>query len=71
MATPTALPPDINRGPLELGITIALFALAALQIGLRLQTRIFLSRAVGWDDWFALASIVWIYPQILEDVQRI
>lgn len=51
---------------MELGITLTLFVLTTLQIGLRLHTRIFLSRAVGWDDWFAVASMVWIYPQSLK-----
>jgi len=51
-------PPDINKGPMEVGIDLTLLILTLLQIGLRLHTRIYVSRAVGWDDWFAVASVV-------------
>jgi len=53
------LPPDVNKGPMELGIAITLTVLALIQVGLRLHTRIFVSRAMGWDDWLAAASMVW------------
>ena len=52
------LPPDVNKGPMELAIDLTLLVLTLLQIALRLHTRIYVSRAVGWDDWFAVASVV-------------
>ena len=58
MASPTDLPPDVSKGPLLLGVVLALLVLTLLHVGLRLQTRIFLSRAIGWDDYFALAAMV-------------
>jgi len=62
MATSTSSsinqPPDTNQGPLALGILISLVSIAFIHILVRLQTRIFLSKAVGWDDFFAAASMV-------------
>jgi len=55
---PLVPPPNVDRGPLELGFTITLLSLALLFIAFRLHARIFLSKAVGWDDYFAVASVV-------------
>ena len=60
----TNQPPDTNQGPLALGILISLVSLAFIHILVRLQTRIFLSKAVGWDDFFAAASMVSFEPKI-------
>ena len=51
-------PPNVDRGLLELGVTTTLLSLALLFIAIRLHTRVFISKAVGWDDYFAIASVV-------------
>ena len=53
MISARALAPDgVNpdRGPLVLGIDSTVFGIATLMILLRLYTRTWITRNLGWDD---------------------
>lgn len=57
-ALPSNLPPDVNRGPVALGIISFVFALATIFVALRIYVR-FKKHAHGWDD--AMIYIAWVH----------
>ncbi|KAF4780741.1 hypothetical protein HER10_EVM0001734 [Colletotrichum scovillei] len=50
--------PALNQKPVMLGIVISFLILALLCAGMRLWTRIFIVRAVGWDDFFLVLVMI-------------
>lgn len=47
-----------NKAPLGLGIQLTLTAIMIIVVALRIYTRMFLVRALGWDDVFILMASV-------------
>ena len=52
------LPPNEDRGPMLLGISWTLVAVASIIVLLRFYCRTILQNAVGWDDFAILAAVV-------------
>lgn len=48
----------VLRGPANITIIAIFFPLALLVVGIRIYTRIRLSKSFGIDDWFILATLV-------------
>ena len=47
-----------SKVPLHLGIQMTLMAIMVIVVALRIYTRIFLVRALGWDDaWVLMATV--------------
>ena len=53
-------PPDGNQNRTApiLGMTIGSLVLSCIFVGLRMYTRTFLAKSVGWDDWTMVAALV-------------
>lgn len=49
-ALPSNLPPNVNRGPIALGVVSFAFALATIFVALRVYVRL-VKHAHGWDDF--------------------
>ena len=61
MSYPMGPPPvggDQNRGPALRDVTIVSFTLVVLALVLRMYSRRFLVRQVGWDDYTIIAATV-------------
>lgn len=61
----TLLPPtdgDHDRSPTLVGFTITVISLAIICVTLRMVTRKFLSKNVGWDDWTIVLALVLRLP---------
>lgn len=60
MATELSPPPDgnQNRTGVILAMVIACQTITSTVVGLRMFTRTFLAKCVGWDDWTILAALV-------------
>ena len=58
----TQLPPPVdgnqNRTGEVLAMVIAAQVITSLVVGLRMFTRTFLAKCVGWDDWTIIAAWV-------------
>lgn len=52
-----SLPPDVNRGPMIVGISWASASLAIVAVALRISIR-FKKRAHGWDDYVIYTALV-------------
>ncbi|KAI9739225.1 MAG: hypothetical protein M1834_007438 [Cirrosporium novae-zelandiae] len=62
-------PLDVSRGSTIYGTVISLTLLALFQMVFRLHTRIFVTRAVGWDDYLAaLAMVIGVVSSIFNVV---
>ena len=56
------LPPDNNKGPMLLGITWTMAAMATTIVILRIYSRTVLQNSMGWDDFAIIAASVGIQP---------
>ncbi|KAI9812642.1 MAG: hypothetical protein M1827_004631 [Pycnora praestabilis] len=66
---PANLPPDVNLGPMVLGLLWGTTTLATIVVGLRAYVRL-ITRAQGWDDYFAyIAAINVIFGAIVNSQQ--
>lgn len=72
MATQLPPPPDGNQNKTGevLAMVIAAQTITSLVVGLRMFTRTFLAKCVGWDDWTILAACVSL-PEMLSHRREI
>ena len=56
-ASSSNLPPDVNRGPVAVGVGSSAFALATVFVALRMYIR-FKKHAHGWDDYMIYCAWV-------------
>ena len=56
-ALPSNLPPNVNRGPVAVGVVSFAFALATVSVALRVYVR-FKKHAHGWDDYMIYCAWV-------------
>jgi hypothetical protein len=70
MPPPNYTSPEL-RGPAKIIVNVVLFAVVLLFIGLRMFTRLRITRSFGGDDWTLLAALVpatvWFIMSILSD----
>ena len=52
-----ALPPDVNLGPMILGVHWSFFAICVILVALRFYVRTRLRPGnLGWDDWYDMRN---------------
>ena len=53
--------PDPNRGPGLVGLSVVMMVLPTIAVALRFWSRLTLKgQRFWWDDWFAIASLVYV-----------
>lgn len=57
---PGNVPPDVNRGPMAIGVVSVAFTLATVFVALRIYVR-WKKHAHGWDDF--MIYFAWVRPQ--------
>lgn len=66
---PDPLPPDVNIGPILVGVSTALVFVALLAGGLRLWVR-YAHQSLGWDDFLMMAVLpIMVARLIIQGVQ--
>ncbi len=60
MSTQLPVPPDgdQNRTGALIGVVIGTFIPSCIFVGLRLYTRLFLTKSARWDDWTIVLALV-------------
>lgn len=48
------------------GVVLAFFSASTITILLRMYSRSFIVKCLGWDDWCMLAILVWSSGQLIE-----
>lgn len=54
----SALPPDINLKTRNIVLVSVLLPLSIIVVALRIATRLWIVKRLGWDDWTILFALV-------------